>query len=147
MNCFSTSEFKKLENLWYKKLKEEGFQDIEKKNVFEGTLHWCERSYGLYQDFKLKTPIEKPIVKYYREYKPFSREIKIKNALNYYKKAEYFLYHYPFSSPLEKDIWQEHTFGLSIREISKKFHLTNYRVFKTIKNLESKIESIKNESN
>jgi len=88
-------DFKSLQKLWYKKLKDSGFEDIED---FEG-CRILKRSFSAYtwqhtqQDFD---------------------EIQ-----DYFRLAGQFYYEHRFENKLEKEIWRLHSEGVSYREIAE----------------------------
>lgn len=105
----------KLQKLWYKKLKNEGFNDIEHGSGF------LDRSYTKSN----RTPLEIEVIQHY------------------YSLAHQLLNNHKFEDKIEQIIWEYHTEGLSAREIAnilvqlgikKKKHVT---VHKTIKKLEN----------
>lgn len=93
MANWSPKDFKKLKDQWYKKLKEEGFEDIEHAN---GRLKHA--------------PVDNP-VDYLR--------LLYSGRPEYYELATRFLNEYDFDNELERIIWEYHTNGLSRREIFK----------------------------
>lgn len=90
-----SKDFKSLEALWYKKLEESGFQDIETSE--QHLEYWHSR---LFQD--QNTP----------------DTFKAKEA--YYQLAGQFLHDHTFDSPFEQTIWALHCEGLSNRKIYQK---------------------------
>lgn len=110
-NQYETEEFKELQKNWYKKLKEEGFVDIEKeKHGFKSYIY--ANGAGLVEGKK-------------NQYSATYRNSKIE----YYRAAEHFLNEYKFKSNLDKVIWEYHSNGISTREISKL--LADAKVLKT----------------
>lgn len=96
-------EFKSLKSTWYKKLKKEGFNDIEQKipgRKDEYTLKkWSNR-------FNPKAPWNSI---------PLLRESKEA----YYRLAGFFLHEHEFPSILDQKIWELHCEGLGAREVAK----------------------------
>jgi hypothetical protein len=86
-------EFIKLQTLWYEKLKQSGFQDLE-------------TSRGFLKDW--------PSQRLRRDYTPE----RFQEKLNYYRFASQLLWEFKFKTKLEKKIWELHTEGKSMREIS-----------------------------
>ncbi len=82
--------FAKLQKLWYKKLKDEGFADIEHAS---GAL-------------------DRPLTKHRRE------PIEIEVIQYYYYMASTFLVEYKFENEIDKIVWTYHCEGLSVRNIS-----------------------------
>lgn len=96
----SPKEFKALQAEWDKKLKESGFEDAEYRAA--GTL----KRYHSVQFFNDRASSLDPI--------------SLASKQNYYTAAEHFLNSHQFASPLEKQIWQLHSEGVSAREISSR---------------------------
>lgn len=92
-------DLKELTQIWYKKLKEHGFEDIE------DTSH-----------------PESPI-KDWHKFKALRRFKNDPNKLHfttqYYTQAQNLLHTYNFDSPLHKKIWELHCEGFSKRKIEK----------------------------
>lgn len=112
-----TKQFNNLQNTWYKKLKAEGFNDIEgdfgisiTTGVFS-TKRFFERN--TYDTFK--------------------------NKERYYQLAGHFLHEHTFETKLDKEIWELHSEGLSYRDISEKIKILQKsqvcKVVKTLKEL------------
>lgn len=90
----SKADLEKARALWYKKLEEEGFMDIERA---DGNLKvWST-------NFYVQCP---------------HSELWVAKA-EYYRMASRFLNEFRFASPLEKTIWEYHSNGVTIRAISK----------------------------
>jgi hypothetical protein len=99
------TEFKDLKDLWYKKLKNSGFEDIERdeytlkkdlgKNVFRRSNNMVNGSW--------------------------------KDKQEYYYQAEHFLTNFIFTTELEKAIWKYHSEGLSYRDIADTLNKVNIK--------------------
>jgi len=87
------SNLAQLKKIWYAKLKESGFQDIE---------YYEESSYGMNRFDK----------------HPENPEVMQARA-DYYQMSTHFLSDHSFESDFEKDIWEIHADGISIRNITK----------------------------
>lgn len=89
------SDFKKLKDLWYKKLKDTGFEDAESD---ENNLKvWSASLFG-------------------------SKKALVQNGgweakYTYYRLAELFLNNYKFENNTDKIIWMYHCEGISVRGI------------------------------
>lgn len=81
---------KSLQSVWYQKLKDEGFDDIETSFQFHSSY---------FKDLAPKLMLEKEA---------------------YFSKASSFLNDFEFYSQLERDVWEMHSKGDTIREISSK---------------------------
>ncbi len=110
------SEYSKLKTLWYKKLKAEGFVDIEHE---DGSINS-----GVPRTMKYKNP-------------------QLRDATQeYYYIANNFLHNYKFACELDKIMWEYHSNGISIRNIVALLHQTKVtktnrvKVWKTLKTLE-----------
>lgn len=123
------TEYDKLRKLWYKKLADSGFEDIE------------------YND----TDIKKPAVDIHRKIDApgsagnVTRYSKVvwEAKTDYYVMAEHFLNDHKFDNELDKIIWSYHCNGISARNIVKLLHDTEVtktnrdKVWKTVKALSS----------
>jgi hypothetical protein len=92
-------EFKKLEKLWYDKLKSEGFEDIEhasSRNLKEWDLNFFRNQFCT---------------------------IKYETSMEYYEKAKDLLLTFEFKNELHKKIWELHCMGLTEREIADKIQI------------------------
>lgn len=116
------SEFKKLKELWYKKLRDSGFTDIEYSNE---SLKTVKRS----DHFTRKRA--------QTQYGGFERK------RDYYYLANHFLNEHAFEKELHKVIWEYHTNGISIRKITdlltgtKIIKINRTTVWAIIKNLKT----------
>lgn len=90
----NNSEYAKLKALWYKKLKDEGFDDIEQDE--DNLKSWS--------------------AKFVREGSPLEL---IESKTAYYQMATNFLNDYDFETELEKIIWTYHSEAISYRNIAK----------------------------
>lgn len=98
-------QFKALKDNWYKKLKKEGFKDIEQE---DGNLTtWASRLFLTHYD-----------------------EIKYQAKEEYYQLAGQFYHDYNFKSVLDKMIWELHITGMSIRNIVKTLKQKNLNVYR-----------------
>lgn len=99
MNQFKTPSFKRLQQEWYKKLEESGFQDAE---------YYAE---GI-QDFQLK-------ISSYEIEKKSDTEV-VKNNQAFFEAAQSFLNTHKFDSERDKEIWRQYTDGIPVRHIVSK---------------------------
>jgi len=88
--------YKKLEQLWYDKLKKEGFQDIENTKTDERLLKEWDFNFFRNQ-FNL---------------------IQYESTLGYYDQAKEILVSESFKSEIHKKVWELHCEGLSERSIA-----------------------------
>lgn len=91
----SNNDYKKLKEIWYKKLAKSGFEDIE---LDENTLKKGTRS------------------------SEFARPRSVKSWRSkeaYYYMATHFLHEHTFTSSLERAIWEYHSNGISGRDIAR----------------------------
>lgn len=86
-------EFIKLQQIWYEKLKASGFEDQE-------------NAAGYMKDW--------PSVRLRRQYTPEA----FKEKQDYYRIASQLLHEDIFKNDLEKQIWERHTEGITMREIA-----------------------------
>lgn len=87
------SEFQRVQDYWYAKLKDEGFDDIE------------------YQGGSIKSAAPRSI----GSMDPILREA----TQEYYYMAHHFLNSYKFESEMERVLWDYHTNGISVRNIAR----------------------------
>jgi hypothetical protein len=110
------TELERVQSVWYKKLKDSGFNDIEQDNQ----------------------SINRSISKAFLKKDPVIREV----VQEYYCMAYHFLNEYEFDTELDKVMWEYHTNGLSARNIAKLLNATKVTktsktaVWKTVKKLE-----------
>jgi hypothetical protein len=100
---------KKLQTLWYKKLRDSGFEDIEKS---DGSLK---------DEVDLRT----------RKKALHDQE----NRLTYYRMASAFLHEHPFKDDIERAIWEAHSEGLSVRRIAALTKIDRNFVYLVIKEI------------
>lgn len=86
-------DIRALQSLWYKKLKDEGFRDIEKN---PDLLNQWDSSY------------------FQTHYNPDTFQAK----QIYFYRAKHFLDAYPFPHPIQKKIWSMHSDGIGVRQIA-----------------------------
>lgn len=95
-NPFNTPRVKKLTTLWYEKLKEEGFSDIENTTHDLTPLRvWHSLKWANTSDDKREA------------------------TLLYYTKAKELLETHPFENEIHRRIWELHCDGFSKRKIEK----------------------------
>jgi len=95
---------KALQKIWYKKLKDDGFVDIEEfhENPF---LKNSESTY------------------FFRRYTP--EEYAEKEE--YYSCARRFLYRYSFETKLDREVWHLHSEGIGYREIADRLRSRRFK--------------------
>lgn len=96
MSSQSNRPPKKLEQEWYQKLKDDGFEDIEDSNN-------PNRPLKAWHNFR------------FRQVNPARRKV----TEAYYEKACALLHTYPFINEITKRIWELHCQGFSKREIEE----------------------------
>jgi len=89
-------EFKKLEKIWYDKLKNEGFHDIESGREDRLLKEWSSNF------FRNKF-----------------NQIKYESTVAYYDAARKILVSHKFKNAIQQKIWEMHTEGISEREIAR----------------------------
>lgn len=117
------TEYERVRDVWYKKLKKEGFEDIEH---YDGSIN-----IGTPRSLNWGDELQRQLVQ------------------DYYCMAYHFLNEFPFETPLDKIIWEYHAEGLSIRDIVKVLKQTRVargtnriRVWKTVKKLEDTMKGL-----
>lgn len=105
---FKSKEFKDLKKTWYKKLKQKGFDDIEKT---EHTLRLNHAAY--FADQRRNSPVV------------------VEGKQTYYRLAGQFLYDHKFKDAAQKLVWSLHVQGKKYeeitRELKKKKHPKSYK--------------------
>jgi len=114
-----TKEFNKLQEKWYKKLKDKGFDDIE---TSDGRLKKWASSHIKRQILENGLDVTLSLINAKTEY---------------FRAAESFLYDHKFSSSYEKRIWKMHTEGKTIRGIAKVLDVSSWEIFQVIKGLKN----------
>jgi len=114
------TELNKLQAKWYKKLKATGFDELE------------------YKDGSIKSCAPPSARKTHRAF------IFQQSTQEYYYMATHFLNDYKFESTKERNIWEYHANGLSVRSISRIFNKLKFTegygkstIFNIIKRLEA----------
>jgi hypothetical protein len=100
-----SKEFLKLQEKWYKKLKSDGFEDIEQDE--EHLTVWHTHLFNQNYD-----------------------DVKFQAKEDYYRAAGHFLHDYPFKNKKERLIWQLHSEGISIRHIVKKLKSLSFNAYR-----------------
>lgn len=113
MSLFQRPKFKQLQKIWYQKLKDSGFNDAEDTTNEDGYMLVWHSSY------------------FYSRYTPET----YKEKQDYYRLASSFTSLYEFISQQERDIWNLHAEGQSLRTIAAHSNLSVYQVYKIIKKL------------
>lgn len=93
MKFWDKPEFKELQKVWYEKLADQDFKDIEAGNFLK---EWDSNFFR--NNFN---------------------QIKYDCTVQYYKKGRELLLTYPFENPHQRQIWELHCDGLTIREIAR----------------------------
>ncbi len=96
------NELEKLQKIWYKKLKDEGFQDIE------------DSTHAQYNNMSLK------LINRTAPNVDGLTEIQQEMIREYYTRCRHFLNDHQFESDLDKTIWEHYSEGVSVRKISDK---------------------------
>ncbi len=102
------AEFKKLQKLWYDKLKKDGFEDIEWEG--EGAM---------------------PVDRFYPRAFDSMHSVQISAIEDYFSMARQFLLEHDFKDEREKVIWGHHSEGLSARSIEAELKKSNLKGKKT----------------
>lgn len=111
------TEYERVRDVWYKRLKDEGFVDIE------------------HSDGSINSGVPRGISGQDPELRELTEE--------YYNMATQFLNDHEFESELDKVIWEYHTNGLSPRNIAKVLNdakvikIGFVKIWRIIKNLEA----------
>ena len=109
------TEYQEQKEIWYKRLKDDGFKDLEHD---DGTINIGVPRSMQGQDAELRQLVQ-----------------------DYYCMCYYFLNSHRFENELEKVVWEYHTEGLSVRDISKalksaEIDMSKDRVWRAVRRLE-----------
>jgi hypothetical protein len=107
------AQYKKLQAKWYKKLADEGFQDIESPNSPKEMLKQWDSFY------------------FQARYAPQDFEDKQK----YYEMAREFLHVHKFESRMEKQVWEMYSEGVPYQEIGDHIGHSKFLVHKIVNKL------------
>ena len=123
---YSSKEFIQLQKIWYNKLKNSGFQDIERMHPQLGSLTSHKVSMYVTQDYIAKCFLKDPSVE------------------EYFRLARHYLAHGSFSSSLDKRIFELFSNGHTGRDIIKiirqeGFEIKHNAVFNVITRLKKKM--------
>lgn len=109
-----SKEFRKLQTLWYKKLKTTGFEDAEQR---DGNLKdW--------HSFNFVKP----------SHHSNQRE-DMDNTAEYYRLAGHFFHHHPFKTLSERQIWELHSDGKSVKQFRSAEVKSKWKVYQILKKL------------
>lgn len=107
-------EFKKVQDKWYEKLKDEGFQDIENTQHEERPLkkwHFNFFRNGRKSDRAMETnPAQRTLIEY-------------RSTADFYQQASALLFTYRFENKTHKKIWELFCEGMTERHIAKKIKI------------------------
>jgi hypothetical protein len=95
-----SKEFVELQEQWYKKLKDSGFNDIEQDENYLLTS-----AYNMFNPNRNKVGSIQGVVD------------RMNSKAEYYRLAGHFLHEFKFPTELEKEIWDLHSQGISHRNI------------------------------
>lgn len=101
---FQTKPFKALQEKWYKKLKDEGFKDVEQDE--NHLKEWDSHAFVSRYSSKL-----------------------FASKQTYFELAGQFVYTYKFKTPREKLIWELHAEGKTITQISTELKRRRYKTY------------------
>lgn len=118
------SQFKQLQRKWYNKLKDSGFEDIEDTNSPKELLKsWHDIYFHKRHTF-----------------------VSFRALQIYYQNCRSFLNTHPFQSHTERMIWQMHTDGYALRQISIQMKALAYKANKdTIGKIINRLKAEMNE--
>lgn len=111
----NSKQFKKLQDKWYKKLAEEGFEDIEQDEFYlkrASNLHFLLRSQNKNLDFE-------DVI------------LRVTHREQYFRLAEHFLYEHKFVDALDRIIWEEHANGISHRTTVENLKKSGVKISRT----------------
>lgn len=113
MSQFQSKQFKVLQHKWYKKIKDQGFDDVED---VESPREFMKDWHSMY--FQKRYTIDS-----------------FQAKEEYYRMARSFSNTHKFECRRDKQIWELHCEGLSLRKIAEKLKTKICRIHKVIKTL------------
>lgn len=115
----NSPQFKKLQDEWYKKLQDSGFDDIE------------------HEDGKLRTGPNNNF-----ESQVINASMHVEAKTEYFRQAGFFLHDHKFQDDFDRLVWGLHTRGLSVREIVKALKFNGISTYR--REVDEKIRELKN---
>lgn len=103
MNVYKTKSFKSIQKIWYDKLKASGFEDAEIESDEIISTHRFLKDWH----------------SYYFQKKYANRVDFFLSVQRYYELAFSLLENHCFKTEQDKNVWEQHCNGLSLRKISK----------------------------
>jgi hypothetical protein len=120
-------DFKQIQDEWYKKLKDEGFVDIENSVTLADGKKGYENTGRAGPNLKNKTSEQ------------------FEAVLLYYQNCRSFLTCYNFDSDLDRTIWELYSEGVPYRDISKELIKNNIKLNKdSVSKIVKRLEKIMN---
>lgn len=116
-------QYSKLQKKWYKKLKEDGFKDIEQDEY--NLRRWSNEF--VRPDHNLDTGKDYNV----QPKKVRNKKAEFEGKQDYYYYAEHFLNSHKFKSERERIIWEYHVYGISARETARLLKKVNIRIRKS----------------
>jgi hypothetical protein len=129
---------KQLTKIWYKKLKDEGFKDIEQDELY--LKRWSNEF--VRPDANVKNRSDYNV----RPTTVRNKKNEFQDKQDYYYYATQFLNEYPFANNKERIIWEYHVNGISMRAISKllkkvRIRISRQTVYKIINRLATQMKA------
>lgn len=113
---FDSDEFKRLKKDWYKKLSDEGFDDIELPSGF------------VVPAFSHKT---------------HKKDVNYEAQAEYYDQCLSYLHYGKFTKKMDKEVWELHCDGVTVRATAKKLGLSQSSVFRRIEKHRKRMKGVK----
>lgn len=126
-----TKELKKQQKVWYKKLKESGFEDIE---YFDKDMEPKHLLRGGSKFSPLTNEQENSM-----NYSSVGILNEYEATVSYYDKARSLLHTIPFKNEQERLIWEMYSEGEAVRKIGKVVGFSHPKVLKIIKQIKESL--------
>ncbi len=115
----------KLQKEWYKKLKDNGFNDLEYFDEVGQPKEWLKGT------SKYQSPVSESHIEFL-ENAYEDNELIYSNTLDYYLAVSHSVDSIPFDNEVHKQIWELHGEGLSLREIAKIVNFSHPKVLRIL---------------
>jgi len=115
----------KLQKEWYKKLKDNGFNDLEYFDDAGQPKEWLKGT------SKYQSPVSESHIEFL-ENAYEDNELIYNNTLDYYLGISHSIDVIPFDNEVHKQIWELHGEGLSLREIAKIVKFSHPKVLRIL---------------
>lgn len=112
----NSKQFKTLQDKWYKKLKDSGFEDIEQDETYlkRSSTNFLSSNFNYDTSHTVQDIVNK-----------------IELKTEYFRRARHFLNDHKFKNKTQKYIWAEHSEGVSHRTITEALKARGHNIGRT----------------